>query len=233
MQKKHIIPIVLFLAVEAILYYLLLAYGGQIRVYTSFGAIVLCFAFALLMGRKYNPLIVAGLACTVGADFCLVMCNPIEQLAGMAFFLGTQIHYATLMHKRHKSPLLLWIRIALSVFSVIVAAIVLKENLDALAIFSIAYYANLIMNMIVAFTQWKTCRLLPIAFVLFLLCDTVIGLQVAANGYLPIKEGSWLHNIIFTDFYLSWFFYLPSQVLIALSSMRKGDANGCTETETV
>ena len=54
-----------------------------------------------------------------------------------------------------------------------------------------------------------------------MLCDTVIGLQVASGAYLPIAEGSILYRIIFMDFFLSWFFYLPSQVLITLSGMQK------------
>jgi hypothetical protein len=48
----------------------------------------------------------------------------------------------------------------------------------------------------------------------------VIGLQVAAQGYLPIEEGTLLHRILFMNFNLSWFFYLPSQVLIALTSTK-------------
>jgi hypothetical protein len=35
-------------------------------------------------------------------------------------------------------------------------------------------------------------------------------------------EGSILHKILFMDFHLSWFFYLPSQVLIALQAGQKG-----------
>lgn len=54
------------------------------------------------------------------------------------------------------------------------------------------------------------------ALILFLLCDTVIGLQVASGAYLPIPESSLLHRIIFMDLNLAWLFYLPSQVLISL-----------------
>jgi hypothetical protein len=58
--------------------------------------------------------------------------------------------------------------------------------------------------------------MLGIAFTLFLLCDTVIGLQVAAGGYLPIAQDSVLYGLLFSGFNLAWLFYLPSQVLIAL-----------------
>jgi len=67
-------------------------------------------------------------------------------------------------------------------------------------------------------------KLLSIGFVLFLMCDTVIGLQVACSGYLPIEETFLLYQIIFMPFHLSWFFYLPSQVLIALSAGKRGSA---------
>ena len=96
----------------------------------------------------------------------------------------------------------------------------LREKTDALALISVCYYANVILNIVAAFRQFRSKPIFPIALVLFLLCDRVIGLQVAAGGYLPIGEDSWLYRLIFMNFNLSWFFYLPSQVLIALSSKK-------------
>ena len=51
---------------------------------------------------------------------------------------------------------------------------------------------------------------------LFFICDTFIGLQVAAGTYLTIPEGGLLYNVIFCAFPIAWACYLPSQVLIAL-----------------
>ena len=219
MQKKNNLLIVLFLLVESILYYFILTSGGQILVATSYASIVLCFLFAL-QGIRRNPLVVAGLVCTVGADFCLVVCDPIQRLWGMVFFLGAQTLYAIHLHRKQKNTVLLVIRIGLTAIAALVAVLVLQENVDALAVISVCYYANLIMNMVVAFAQWRNCKLLAIAFVLFILCDTIIGLQVAAGGYLPIAEGSVLHNLIFSGFNTAWLFYLPSQVLIALGALK-------------
>ncbi len=213
-----------FLVIECILYYFVLTSGGNTFTVTAYSGIICCFLFALLCGGKDNLLMTAALACTVGADFCLVVCSPIQQLWGMIFFLGAQTLYAVKLHRSQKSRALLWIRLTLIAVIEIIAVVILQENLDALAVVSVCYYANLIMNIVVAFSQWRKSKLLPIGLVAFILCDTVIGLQVAAGGYLPIAEGSTLHNIIFMDFNLSWFFYLPSQVLIALSSLPKGDA---------
>ena len=112
-------------------------------------------------------------------------------------------------------------RLGLSVVAVVVSIVALGDNVDALAVVSVCYYVNLIMNMVCAFVRFRDNRLMAIGFVLFILCDTVIGLQVAAGGYLPIPEGSFIHKIIFSGFHLSWFFYLPSQVLLALCSRKE------------
>ncbi len=103
----------------------------------------------------------------------------------------------------------------------VIALFILKDNTDALAIISVLYYANLIINMVMAFARIKKFPLLGIGFVLFILCDTVIGLQVASGGYLPIGENSLLYKILFMDLNLAWMFYLPSQVLIALTNVVK------------
>lgn len=225
MQLKQKCFILSFLIAEAILYYFVLTSSGQTFTVTAYSGIILCFLFALVFGGKNEPLMAAGLALTVGADYCLVVCNPIQQLWGMVFFFGAQILYATRLHLRRRNNALLLARILLTATAEIIAVVILKDKLDALAMVSMAYYANLFMNIIAAFTQWRSNKLLPIGLVAFILCDTVIGLQVAAGGYLPITEGSALYNFLFMDFNLSWFFYLPSQVLIALSTLQKGNTN--------
>lgn len=223
-QLSKRIPVACFMFAEVILYYFILTVGGQTLVVTSYLSIVLCFLFAL-QGIKHNPLMVAGLACTVGADFCLVVCDPIQQLWGMVFFLGAQTLYAIYLHRKQPNKIILWVRLALTVAAGMIAVVVLKENADALAVVSVCYYANLILNAVAAFTGWRKNKLLPIAFVLFILCDTIIGLQVASGGYLPISEGSVLYNLIFSGFNTAWLFYLPSQVLISLCCLSKGETN--------
>lgn len=210
-----------FFAIAAVLYYIIIFAPGNILRSAQYGAIVLSFLYAALHLKKGNRWIIAGLLFTLGADFCLVVCQPIRQLWGMVFFLGTQSCYAIALWLRRKNWGLLWTRLGLVAVAEAVTVLVLGKNADPLALVSLAYYAMLIMNIVVAFTQWKKDKLLPIALVLFLLCDTVIGLQVMSSGYLPIPEGSWLHSLIFSGFNLSWFFYLPSQVLLALCARKK------------
>ena len=78
------------------------------------------------------------------------------------------------------------------------------------------------MNIIESFLDFKSNRLLPIGLILFVLCDTVIGLQVMSDMYLKINEASIIYKLIFSGFDLAWFFYLPSQVLISLNTYFKG-----------
>lgn len=208
-----------FLAIELVLYYLILTTSGDLLVASSYLAIICCFTYALLNIKRFDPLIFVGLAFTLAADYFLVVCSPIRQLWGMLCFLATQTLYAVSLHKARKSRGILCVRIGLTVIAEVVAIAVLKGKLDALAIISVCYYANLIVNIIAAFANFRQNKLFAIALVLFLLCDTVIGLQAACGVYLPISEESVIYKIIFMDFFLSWFFYLPSQVLIALSGI--------------
>ena len=224
MNKKKLLPTFLFLVLELLAYYFILTASEDLLVYSSFGAIVLCFLHVLFHIKTCDKLLLGGLACTVGADFCLVICDPIQQLWGMIFFLTAQSLYATRLHAvDHRKPLL-WLRASLILIALAITVLVLGEKTDALALVSLCYYANLIINLIMAFLQFKQDKLFPIALLLFLLCDTVIGLQVACGGYLPIAEGSVLYRIIFMPFNLSWFFYLPSQVLISLRGAKNTTA---------
>ena len=218
-RKREAVFAFVFVGIELILYGLILTSGGQLLIWSEFISIILCFLFALL--NFQDPLVILGLSMTVCADFCLVVCDPIQQLWGMVFFLTAQSFYAVKLHRQGPHKGFLWARLGLSVAAVAVSLLVLGEKADALALVSMCYYVNLIMNMVCAFVRFPHNRWMAIGFVLFILCDTVIGLQVAAGGYLPIPEGSFVHNLIFSGFHLSWFFYLPSQVLIALSSRRK------------
>lgn len=209
-----------YLLTELVLFGFVLTADGELLIWSSYLSIVLCFLFALIHVKQGSKLIIGGLALTVAADFCLVVCSPIQQVWGMVFFLGAQILYATLLHVPGSRKLLIF-RLGLSVLAMMIAVLVLGKKTDALALISVCYYANLIVNILAAFTRFLEYPLFAVGLVLFILCDTVIGLQVASGGYLPIPEGSVLHQILFVDFNLSWFFYLPSQVLISLTSRNK------------
>lgn len=218
-KKKKTGLTIAFLLVQALLYWLILTSGGEVLRWSEFGAIVLCAAFALYHSKYGNKWLVAGLVCTVMADFWLVAWKPQQQFWGMVFFLAAQICYAVAIHRSKSSRKLLWARIGLVAVAELVVVLVLGSKTDLLALVSLAYYVMLILNMLGAYSTGKW--MFGLALTMFLVCDTVIGLQVAAGGYLPIPEGSILHQIISTSFNLAWLFYLPSQVFIALNAKRR------------
>lgn len=218
-SKFNTVLTLAFLAVSCVLYYFILTAGGTLLVSTSYASIVLCFLFAL--SGWQNFWIIGGLACTVGADFFLVVCDPIQQFWGMVFFLGAQSLYAAMLHRSRPGKALVFIRFGLLLAAEAITVAVLKDATDPLAVISICYYVNLTFNIVMAFLRFRQYKLLAIGLVFFLLCDTVIGLQVMSGSYLPIPAGSLLHKILYLPINLAWLFYLPSQVLISLSS-RKG-----------
>lgn len=209
-----------FVAIELIMYYFILTASGSLLVWASFFSILLCFLYACITYIKSDNILVAALFCTVCADYCLVIMGSTQRFMGMMFFFGVQMLYALRLLIRHKNRWLYAVRIALTLLSPILVFSVLGKNADRLATISVMYYINLIFNIIVSAVNFKKNKVYLVALVLFLLCDTVIGLQVAAGGYLPIPPDSALYKIIFPPFNLSWMFYLPSQVLIALSGRK-------------
>ncbi len=93
----------------------------------------------------------------------------------------------------------------------------LGDATDPLSLVSLFYYANLLVNIVVAFIQMKRSPLFAIGLLLFLMCDTVIGLNVMAELYIPSFSESGLYAVLNPEFNLAWAFYVPSQTIITLS----------------
>ena len=199
--------------------------SGRAVASASFGAIIFACLFCLVSMEgscEYAATQIA-LICTACADYFLVWSSPIVQLPAMSFFLVAQLAYAFRLYilagERERLAQIIS-RATLSAIIVIVTVAVLGESTDALAVISMLYYVNLILNAVFAFVSFKSRKLLAIGFLLFILCDTVIGLDMI-NEYLPISEDAYLYKIIRPGFNLAWVFYLPSQVLLSLSMMPK------------
>lgn len=212
-----------FVCAEIFLSVFLQLASGRAVAAASFGAIILACLFCLVSMEKSRDYAFTQIAlvCTVCADYFLVWSSPIVQLPAMAFFLVAQLAYACrlyiLAEKRERIAQIIS-RVVLSSVIVVVTIVVLGEGIDALSVISMLYYANLILNAVFAFCGFRCRKLLAIGFLLFILCDTVIGLDMI-NAYLPISEDAYLYKIIRPGFNLAWVFYLPSQVLLSLSMM--------------
>lgn len=219
--NKKLIPTLIFLFIEAILYYFILTASGSLLIWSSFISIILCFLFSFLFIKSGDKFIITALLFTTFADYFLVVANPINRLTGMMFFMVAQTLYAVKLHKTNKNKALLISRVIIILIAEVITFFILGENVDLLSVVSIYYYANLIMNIVLSSSNFKNDKLFPIGLVLLFLCDTVIGLQTTSGAYLNIPENSLVYRIIFMDFFLSWFFYLPSQIIISLSSIPK------------
>ncbi len=220
-QRILFVLTILFVTVELALGILLQTSSGRAVAAYSFGAVILACLFCALFADQSPEYVLTQLALvlTVCADYFLVWSIPQRQLPAMLFFLVAQLAYAARLWfmasaKERRSQLLA--RGALSVGVLIVTLAVLQKKTDALALVSMLYYANLILNVLFSFVRFRSRALLAIGFLLFLLCDTVIGLDLL-NGYLSIPADAFLYRIIRPGFNLAWAFYLPSQVLLALS----------------
>ena len=226
----------LFLCIETVLGILFqtgFGNGAHLRYTTVVLACPFCILFA---ERTWDYLMIQlALVATACADFFLVLPSSPNQLPGMLCFSVAQLSYATCLAYSESRPLYLriqlWSRGILSVIALTVTIAVLGKSADAVALVSVFYYANLILNLAFAWTQLPHRILMAVGLSLFLLCDTIIGLSFL-DGYLPVDKTSALYRLIHPDFDLAWAFYLPSQMLLSISLLPKrwkGDAHHSLE----
>ena len=212
-----------FIAVEAALGIIIHTAGGNMPRFIS---VVIACTFCLLFAERTwaYALTQTALICTVFADFFLLALPEMRQLPAMLFFSVTQIAYFLRIYLDDESKTRrtwhITARAALSVIAVAATLLILGSAANAVAVVSMFYYANLIINVIFAFTDFKKSPALAIGLLLFSLCDAVIGLDFL-DGYMTVPTDSFIYKIIHPGFDLAWGFYLPAQTLLALSLMKR------------
>ena len=210
-----------FLTIEALLGLLLQTASGRAVSLYSYASVLLACLFCAVLALPTRAYLFTqlGLLFTVGADYFLVYLPVQKKLPAMLLFLAAQLCYYLRLRTaerrglRRKHALC---RVGASLLALLLTVAVLRENADALALVSMLYYTNLILNIVFAFTLSERLPLFAIGLTLFLCCDTLIGLSLLGT-YFPIDKGSLLYRIVYPGFNLAWAFYLPSQALIAIS----------------
>lgn len=226
-RKWTIACITIFCAVELALLVAVLACSGAVVPPLQFSAIALAFAFSLIFISFKDKKFIVQLALlfTVIADIFLVLVEPRNQGLAMTSFSLTQILYFVrlLMNEERKKVRLanLISRICAIVLVMTVTLIVLGGKADYVALISMFYFTNLIMNMIFAFIGFKRNPLFAIGLLLFMFCDIFIGLQCAIGVYIDVDPSSIIYKLAFSPFNWAWLFYIPSQTLLSISSMNK------------
>ena len=214
---------ILFILSEIVLFPMIQLTSADVSAFSSYLAIVLValFAFFVCRCRGAEHFIRVGILFTLVADYFLVLADD-RQLEGVLAFIVVQLAYFLYLvlseENRGVRNANIFTRVALSGVLVVAAIIVLGEDVDALSIASVVYYANLVSNIVFAFKLGRTERIFAIGLVLFAMCDLCIGLEVLFSSYLDSDAFSFFYG---SNFNLPWVFYQPSQVLIALGLFSK------------
>ena len=221
MPYKYRTPLIRsFCAIEAILAILLHTQGGMLGRHFSFTSVLLAFFFCFLFMEKSPAYLFTQLALlgTVLADSILVYGRPETTLA-MCFFSVTQLAYAARLHTAmppSRRPLHIAVRLLGSSVAILLVFLVAKEGTDALAVVSLFYFANLVMNAVYAFIFFEKPGLFAFGLLLFVFCDVFVGFSML-GGYLPLPDTALIDFLTSPPINMAWVFYLPSQVLLALS----------------
>ena len=221
--KRNYLKLI-FIILEAVMFCLIFNNDLAVNV-TSYVSICICLLFTIIsFDNTFDRLLVTlGLTFTVGADTFLVLMSNGNKIIAMCLFITVQTIYLIRLITIEKSNKLRIVNLSSSALLILIALastfIVLLERTDALSLLSIIYFAMLISNVIFALISFKTLPLFGIGLILFAICDFLVGLDFLYI-YINIPDNSIIDRIISVPINLAWIFYLPSQVLIALSCKR-------------
>ncbi len=225
-SKPQIAFISIFVAIEIALLICVLTCNGAVVSALQFSAVALAFIFSVcfisIKDRKITTQ--SALIFTLLADIFLILVSPRNQALAMTFFSISQILYFVKLLRETQNKTIrlcnLILRIILIITVQIVTLIVLKEKADYIAIISMFYFTNIVLNMVFALINIKTNPMFAIGLICFLICDIFIGLNCAVGVYINVPETSFIYKLAFPTFNFAWLFYIPSQTLIALNSIK-------------
>lgn len=222
-DKVITLPAVLFFIIEAALGVMIQLTSGDTERILCFSSVALAALFALLAARKNkcSALTVLGLIFTVCADVFLVLLTEGDKLVAMYFFSIVQLLYFVRVlienknGKTRRKHVVFRIEALFTAFIVTLA--VLGDSADALSIISVLYFANLLVNIVFSFINFKRAPIFAIGLLLFAFCDILVGFSML-DLYISVSETSIIYRLTHTEINLIWAFYVPSQTLIALST---------------
>lgn len=210
-----------FISIEVILYILILFadLDGWHR-FVSFMSIFVCFVYVLLIHKKndmdYNIMRLAFIA-TLAADYFLTLHSE-EQVLGTFLFFLSQVMFFFRIHLSYQriKPKIIYLYTA--VFSIFVLMFYLiLESIDVLIIVSLLYFSFLLLNMIFSWMTHKRYILFTIGLTCYIAADLMVAMHMA-DPYITFATPSIFSYLTSTPINLIWLFYLPTQVLLALST---------------
>lgn len=219
------LSLLLFLVLEIALFPKVQESTAYVWSYMAYLSVVLVALFTLFACRCKGAahLVRLGLLLTLAADYFLVI-EYNSHLLGVEIFLLVQLAYFLYLLFREERASVRFAnfltRILLCGVLLFAAYVTLGGDADTLSLVSAVYYANLLTNIFFAFMLGRKEMIFAIGLTLFALCDLCVGIESLAYFYLDTD----ISRFFYTDsFNLSWLFYQPSQVLIALSLYFKNE----------
>lgn len=214
----------LFIIIMMSLYISFLFFSAKIPVAkVEYAGIVVCFLFswAVFCDKVDTWLVRLAFLFTLISDWFLVIKQDQFVLALITFSIA-QVFYATRLwinDGKRKNGKHIYLRIAIIALVELVAVFITKSltiNFDLQLFLALLYFTLLVMNVILAFMQMRKNILFTIGMLLFLGCDIMVGLSKFGD-YLTLSESSIIFKLLNFPVDLVWFFYFPSQTLLALS----------------
>lgn len=210
-----------FLSAEGVLYAVFLSLdlagrGGQ-AIPIKYAGVLLCLAFSLLCAaRGGDRLVPAALALTAGADWFLLVRNDRYAL-GVALFLCVQgVYFLRLRRAGVPAAYPLRSGLALGAGLAVCAAGMAVGQAAPLNLLAALYFSQLLSNTVLAWRlKGRRWRRFALGLTLFVGCDVCVGLFNALPAASPLYPAASVGM---------WLFYLPSQILIALSALPEKEA---------
>lgn len=182
-------------------------------------SIILCFLYVILGKKKERSVyIIAGLFFTVVSDYFLLLTDYFA--AGMLSFCIVQTIYCIYCSRDMKQYMIKeGIQLCITCVIFLVLLIGFPIEFDLVLIFSVYYFIHLVSNVLYSWIrskEGKYRKLFAIGMTLFLLCDIHVAI-FNAGAYLSFSPMQAYQTIYAVASVVMWFYYLPSQVLIAQS----------------
>ena len=229
-----------FISIEAIIYvtFILLDILGTTPALSDifkYSGIIVVFAFALywcIKRRDRNRTVVtSALLFTAVADFFLLFCSDDIRLlipVLLSFSVTQTLYYVHLTESRRKNkriliPCLVFVLSAVS--SCIIDLLLSYDTVALILITLVFYYAiTFALNTAGSVARCKKSRLrtdfiFALGLILFVLCDINVLIRHLNTFFFEAVPRTMVEASIF----LSWVFYLPAQVLIALHCKTSDD----------
>ena len=216
---------IIFIIIEAVIYaaFVFADFSGNDSTPIKYAGIVLCLIYAVLsLNGKDHVFLCVAFVFTLVADWFLLVKNSDYVFGVAAFIVAQTVYFLRLVSLGVNIKRTIVDRLVVTIAAI--SSLFAANLADWLTALVAIYFVALVANCVDSYTLFKNGaknKLFAMGLTLFILCDVSVGLN-NISAYFDVSAIKWL---IKAATYLMWIFYLPSQVLIALS----GGAERLTE----